>query len=86
MLYKVYVLYSPESNKLFTGMTTSLGTSMISHNGNESEDWTSSFKPWVLIHMELFNDESDAIIRETFLESNSGEAYVRSDILPLFEF
>ncbi|MEX0982430.1 MAG: GIY-YIG nuclease family protein [Bacteroidales bacterium] len=86
MLYKVYVLYSPSFNKLFIGLTTGLGDSMVSHNGAGDDDWTNAFKPWTLIHMELFNDETEALLRKTYLESQDGLAYVRSDILPLFDF
>lgn len=86
MIYKVYVLYSPKHNKLFTGLTTSLCDRMLSHNGDEPDDWTSGYKPWTLVHMELFIDESDAVIRESYLESDGGQDYVRDSILPLFEF
>lgn len=86
MLYKVYVLYSPSFNKIYTGLTTGLGDRMVSHNGAGGEDRTSEFKPWTLIHMELFNDESEALLRKTFIESPAGQAYVRSDILSLFDF
>lgn len=86
MMYKVYVLYSPDHDKLFTGMTTSLIDRMMSHNGNEPEDWTSVYRPWTLVHMELFGDESDAIIRESFFESSGGQDYLRENVLPLFQF
>ena len=86
MLYKVYVLYSHGHDKLFTGMTTSLTDRMMSHNSDEPDDWTSSYKPWILVHMELFEDESDAFLRESFLESAGGETFIRKDILPLFKF
>ncbi|MCF8226425.1 MAG: GIY-YIG nuclease family protein [Bacteroidales bacterium] len=86
MIYKVYVLYAPEHDRLFTGMTSSLSDRMVSHNGDEPEDWTTVYKPWTLVHMELFNNEDEALHRETFLESPPGQDYVRSDILPLFNF
>jgi len=34
----------------------------------------------------LFPEESEAYLRETFLESYEGQAYIRKDILPLFDF
>jgi putative endonuclease len=86
MLYKVYILYSPSYNKLFVGLTTGLGDRMVSHNGAGGGDWTNEFKPWTLVHMELFNDESEAMLRKTYLEGPDGMVYVRSDILPLFDF
>ena len=86
MLYKVYVLYAPSYNKIYVGLTTGLGDSMVSHNGAGGDDSTGKFRPWTLIHMELFNEESEAMLRKTFLESQEGLTYVRSDILPLFDF
>jgi len=67
-------------------MTSSLTDRMKSHNGDDPEDWTNSFKPWTLVHMELFEDEYDAVSRESYYESEEGEAHVREDILPLFAF
>ena len=86
MLYKVYILYATQHDKLFTSMTSSLIDRMASHNSNELEDWTSVYKPWTLVHMELFKDEHEAYQRELFFESSAGEEFVREFILPLFEF
>ena len=86
MQFKVYVLYSLKFDKLFTGMTTSLTDRMITHNGEEPDDWTSGFRPWTLVHMELYQEKIDAVLRESFFESEVGQTYIREDILPLFEF
>jgi len=86
MLYKVYVLFSTSHNRLFTGTTTSLGEQMQLFNGDRLVEGMSEFKPWTLVHMELFNNEAEASMRESFLKSPQGQAYVRSDILSLFKF
>ncbi len=86
MLYKVYILYSPSHKKLFAGMTTSLTDKMLWHNSEEPVDWTSEYRPWTLIHMELFNDETEAYLRESYFESESGQNYIKTDILPLYKF
>lgn len=86
MLYKVYILYAPVHDKLFIGVTSSLIDRMKSHNSNEPEDWTSIYKPWTLVHMELYSDKSEALRREAFLEGASGEIFIREEVLPLFEF
>ncbi|MCF8346600.1 MAG: GIY-YIG nuclease family protein [Bacteroidales bacterium] len=85
MLYKVYVIYSPVQKRIFTGMTTALGDAMLRHNGDGASDPTNELKSWTLIHMELFTEESEALIRKTFLESADGQAYIKSDILSLFD-
>lgn len=86
MLYKLYVLYAPEHDKIFTGVTNSITDRMVEHNGNEPGNWTSTYKPWSLVHIELFNNEGEAEKRETFFETSAGIDYVRQEILPLFTF
>lgn len=86
MLYKVYVLFSMVHNKLFVGMTSSLSDRMIEHNSDNPEDWTSAFRPWILIHIELFEYEEDAFIRAAFLEGSVGQNYIQNEILPIFNF
>lgn len=84
MQFKVYVIYSPGHDRIFTGMTTSLTDRMESHNGEDPEDWISSYKPWTLIHMELFEEEYQALNREAYFESEAGQDHIRSEILPIF--
>lgn len=86
MLYKVYVLYSPKHDRLFIGMTTSLTDRMLIHNADNPDEWSSAYRPWTLVHMELFNDAVEALLRESNLKSESGQQYVREDVLPLFSF
>lgn len=86
MQFKVYILYSPKHDQLFTGLTASLIDRMTAHNGNEAEDWTTVYRPWTLIHMELFTDEAEAHIREGYLDSDQGKEYIRADILPMYDF
>ncbi len=86
MIFKVYVLYAKEHDKLFTGLTTSLINRMYSHNMDNPDEWTSIYRPWTLVHMELYNDENEALFRESYLESERGQKYVREDVLPLFKF
>ena len=76
MLYKVYVLYSPNHDRLFTGMTTSLSDRMISHNGDAPDDWTSGYKPWTLVHMELFDEEE---LKQQAAEMGKGVEYIRGE-------
>jgi len=86
MNYKVYVLYSHQCGRLLTGRTTSLTEKMTIHNSENGDEKTVSCRPWTLVHMELFNNEDDALFRETYLNSEGGNQYVRENILPLFEF
>ena len=86
MSYKVFVLYSYPHDRLFVGYTTSLTDYMITMNVMESENPLYAFRPWTLIHMELFVEEDEAMVREGFLKNEIGQEYIRREILPMFDF
>jgi predicted GIY-YIG superfamily endonuclease len=86
MLFKVFVLYSYAHDQLFVGYTASLTDYMITMNVMESDNPLYQFRPWTLIHMELFTSEDEAMIREGFLKKEMGQDYVRREILPMFDF
>jgi len=86
MSYKVFVLYSHLHDKLYVGYTTSLTDYMITMNVMESENPLFEFRPWTLIHMELFVAEEEALVRAGFLKNDTGQKYIRREILPMFDF
>ncbi|PID91013.1 MAG: endonuclease [Bacteroidetes bacterium] len=86
MSYKVFVLYSHKHDKLYVGYTESLTDYMVTMNVMESNNPLYAYRPWTLIHMELFFAEEEAMIREGFLKRDIGQQYIRSEILPMFDF
>ena len=86
MSYKVFVLYSYPHDELFVGYTTSLTDYMITMNVMETENPLYEFRPWTLIHMELFVTEDEAMVRDGFLKQEVGQDYIRREILPMFDF
>jgi len=86
MTFKVFVLYSHAHDKLFVGYTTSLTDFMITINIMESENPLYEYRPWTLIHMELFLTEDEALVRQGFLKQDIGQEYIRREILPMFDF
>jgi putative endonuclease len=70
-MYFVYVLYSLKDGKLYKGSTSNLQKRMLRHNsgGNKS---TAHRKPFILVHMEQFEDKPSALKRELFLKSLEG--------------
>ena len=86
MSYKVFVLYSHLHDRLYIGYTESLTDYMITMNVMESDNPLYQFRPWTLIHMELFVTEDEALVREGFLKQEMGQEYIRREILPMFEF
>ena len=86
MSYKVFVLYSHLHDRLFVGYTESLTDYMVTMNVMESNNQLFQYRPWTLIHMELFLTEDEAVVREGFLKQEMGQGYIRREILPMFEF
>ena len=86
MSYKVFVLYSYPHDKLYVGYTTSLTDYMITMNVMETDNPLFEFRPWTLIHMELFVSEDEAMVRSGFLQQEIGHDYIRREILPMFDF
>ncbi|HDS07053.1 MAG TPA: GIY-YIG nuclease family protein [Bacteroides sp.] len=86
MSYKVFVLYSHSHDRLFVGYTTSLTDYMITMNVMKSNNPLFEYRPWTLIHMELFDNEEEAMVREGFLKKEMGQNYIRREILPMFDF
>ena len=73
MRYTVFVLYSYPHDKLYVGYTTSLTDYMITMNVMESENPLFEYRPWTLIHMELFVTEDEAMVRNGFLQQEIGQ-------------
>ena len=70
-MYFVYVLYSLKDHRLYKGFTANIQQRFQRHNqgGNVS---TARRKPFVLVHIEQFNDKKSAMQRETYLKSAEG--------------
>jgi len=70
-MYFVYVLYSLKDHKLYKGSTSNIQKRILRHNsgGNKS---TAHRKPFVLVHIEQFEDKSEALKRELYLKTLEG--------------
>ena len=71
-MFTVYVLYSSNHDKIYVGFTSSLEERLRSHNELASKGWTIRYRPWVVIHTEVFSEKSEATRREKALKSSRG--------------
>ena len=83
-MYKVYVLYSRNFDKLYIGYTSGLFKRLISHNELGIKDWTYKYRPWVMIHVEEYTSKKDAMLREKALKAGKRREFIRKEILPLY--
>jgi putative endonuclease len=76
-MYTVYILYSISHKKSYTGFTSDLEQRLKSHNELATKGWTVNYRPWELVHMEVFEDKQAAMQHEKFLKSGQGRQQVQ---------
>ncbi|MDI6733106.1 MAG: GIY-YIG nuclease family protein [Planctomycetota bacterium] len=71
MTYYLYILQSLKDKKLYIGVTKNVEDRVRQHNEGITPS-TRYRRPFILIHTELFQDESAALKRERYLKSLKG--------------
>ena len=79
-MFTVYVLYSESYDKIYIGFTSNLEQRLLSHNELGKKGWTIKFRPWQLIHIEVFQFKQDAMKREKQLKTATGRNFIWSFI------
>ena len=79
-MYTVYVLYSEKHDKIYIRITSNIERRVFAHN-NLPKGWTKKFRPWKLVHSEVFNSKPEALIREKQLKSHHGRSFIRNEII-----
>ena len=77
-MFTVYVLFSEKFNKIYIGYTSDLDARFLSHNLLANKGWTIKFRPWKIIHTEIFTEKLQALKREKELKSAKGRAFLRN--------
>ncbi len=78
-MYTIYILYSFQYKKLYTGYTSNLLQRFNSHNIFSNTDWTRNYRPWIVIHAEYFELKSDALKREKELKPGKGRDWIKKN-------
>jgi len=79
-MFTVYVLFSDSFNKIYIGFTSDLEARVLSHNQLATKGYTIKFRPWRVIHTEIFATKAEAMKREKQLKSAAGRSFIRSII------
>ncbi|MBM1106837.1 GIY-YIG nuclease family protein [Aurantibacter crassamenti] len=79
--FVVYILYSKKYDKFYKGFTTNLIDRFKSHNSLATKGYTIKYRPWMVVHVEFFNNKSDALKREKFFKTGAGRAWIRKNYL-----
>ncbi|WP_066755748.1 GIY-YIG nuclease family protein [Crocinitomix algicola] len=74
--FAVYVLYSDNFDKIYIGYTSNLIQRIYYHN-NGHKGYTKNFRPWKVIHVEIFLSKTLAIKREKMLKGSKGRMWIK---------
>ena len=77
MSHYVYIIQSQKNNRFYIGQTNNINNRLKRHNNRESLA-TKYGIPWRLIHLEKFDNRSEAIKREKYLKSLKNRNYLKS--------
>ena len=79
-MYTVYILYSANYQKIYIGYTSNLEQRLLSHNDLGTKGWTIKFRPWALIHKEIYETKAEAMRREKYLKTAAGRRFIHENI------
>ncbi|MEO7265744.1 MAG: GIY-YIG nuclease family protein [Ferruginibacter sp.] len=77
MIYTVYILYSPQFKKHYTGFSSNMVERILSHN-QLGKDWTAKYRPWKIIFTKEFITKSEALIFEKWLKTGIGRDFIKT--------
>jgi putative endonuclease len=76
-MFTVYILYSISWGKSYVGYTNNVARRLQEHNITESKGFTLRYRPWTLIHTEVFDTKAEAMQKEKFYKSGVGRNEVK---------
>jgi putative endonuclease len=62
--------------KSILAYTSNLEERFRSHNELGTKGWTIKFRPWKIVHTEIFESKPDAMLREKQLKTASGRQWI----------
>ena len=76
--FVVYILFSSKYKKTYVGFTSNLIERFKSHNLLGTKGYTIKFRPWIVIHVEVFDSKKLAMEREKYLKTGKGREFIKS--------
>lgn len=76
----VYLLRSISTGRPYFGLTSDITTRLAAHNAGQNKS-TAPFRPWSLVTLVEFSDETTAARFELFLKTGSGRAFAKQHLM-----
>ncbi len=71
-MWFVYILYSSGCKRTYTGLTGNVARRLSEHNQGKMGGYTQRCRPWVLMHVEVFDVKPEAVKREQYFKTGRG--------------
>jgi putative endonuclease len=75
--FTVYAIKSNNRNYIYVGMSNNLERRLYEHNQRQNKS-TKAYAPFTLLYSESFDSRSDARVKEKYLKSGVGKAFLKS--------
>jgi putative endonuclease len=79
-LHYVYILYSKQFDKYYTGQTNDLENRLFEHNTQDKNAFTSKFRPWEIAATICFTTRFDAMQAERFIKKQKSRVFLQKII------
>ena len=76
-MFTVYILYSSAIDKYYVGYTNDFERRFLEHNRKKGK-FTDGGIPWIVVHHELYELKSEAMLREKSIKSHKSRQYILS--------
>ena len=84
-MFVTYVLYAEKFHKIYIGYTSDLINRIKSHNLLATKEYTTKFRPWIVVAVFPFECKAQAMKHEKFLKTGKGREYIHEKIIPLYK-
>jgi putative endonuclease len=78
-MFYAYVLQSELNGLLYKGSTENLTARITQHNEG-MVNYTRKYRPWKLVHYEIFQTRAEAMSREQFFKSGKGRDFLKQKL------
>jgi putative endonuclease len=76
-MFTLYILYSRSAGKTYVGFTNDISRRILEHNVTEKRGFTLRYRPWELIHEEVFETKVEAMQKEKFYKTGKGRDEIK---------
>jgi len=76
----VYIIYSKQYDKYYTGQTNNLETRLFEHNNLDNNAFTSKYRPWEMVAFITFSSRINALKAERFIKKQKSRVFLQKII------